>query len=133
MPALGTVAEGEQKTPALGCAGEFPGDGAAPAWGFFGTDEEREMKRMWKAAGDHWLAHFARCVWWLGPWLGWRYFRLERRACRDPRLVLVWCAEMERAAAEDEAAGKTVEAAMLRRWAAKCRHYNANFHSRGKS
>lgn len=81
------------------------------------------------AASAHWLGRLVRCVWWLGPWLGWRYYKIDCRARRDPRLVPAWCDEMERTAAEDEAAGKTVEAAMLRLWAAKCRHYNERFHS----
>jgi hypothetical protein len=74
-----------------------------------------------------------RGIWWLGPWLGWRYWRLENRAKRDPRVVPAWCDEMERQADKDYQAGRKLEAAHLRFWAAQCRYYNERFHSANSS
>lgn len=37
-----------------------------------------------------WLWQLVRCVWWLGPRIGWRYWKIQRVAHAQPNLLNRW-------------------------------------------
>ena len=37
-----------------------------------------------------WLGRLVSCVWYLGPRLGWRYWKLQRRAHAEPDMLNYW-------------------------------------------
>lgn len=62
-----------------------------------------------------------RCIRVLGPWLGYRYWRLDQYARKDPELVSRWCDAMDRLAELLREDGKLFEAGLLQQWSDKCR------------
>lgn len=66
------------------------------------------------AAGAHWLRRLVRCCRVLGPWLGFRYWRLQNRALRDPHVVSIWIEAWEAGAKDAEAKGDYLFAGCLR-------------------
>ncbi len=67
----------------------------------------------------------------LGPWLGFRYWRLQNRAIRNPNIVIEWCQAWENGAKEADAKGDYLFAYCLRGMIRECeeirrRHYTPN-------
>ncbi len=76
------------------------------------------------AAGAHWLGRLVRCCRALGMRSGWRYWRLQNKAIRDPGLMPVVCAAIEAGAHRLRAEGNEIEAALMEDFAAEARRAN---------
>jgi hypothetical protein len=81
------------------------------------------------AAGAHWLGRLVRCCRALGLRNGWRYWKLENKAIRDPGLMPVVCAAIEAGADRLRAEGNEIEASLMEEWAAEARKTNRRFHT----
>ena len=62
-------------------------------------------------------------------WNGYRYWRLQNRAMRDPEMVPRWVTCLRAEADEDEAKGNHLSAGVLRAFAADAEAINRKFHS----
>lgn len=66
-----------------------------------------------------WFWRLVSCVRALGLCNGWRYWRLQRAAEREPDLPLLWAFRCKIEANERELSGDERMASVLRRWAAE--------------
>jgi hypothetical protein len=73
------------------------------------------------------LRRLFRCVRVLGLWLGYRYWRLDQYARKDPGVVLNWCDAMERMVNLLLEDGKKQEAELLLSWSTRCREAHAQY------
>jgi len=48
--------------------------------------------------GSHYLHRLVSCVRSLGPWLGWKYWRVENKVWKHPELVSAWATRCRREA-----------------------------------
>lgn len=64
-----------------------------------------------------WLWQLVRCVWYLGPRLGWRYWKIQRIAHAQPDFLGSWAFRCRCEANECEWAGDDDMAEALRGWA----------------
>ena len=81
------------------------------------------------AAGLGWLPRLVRCCRVLGIRAGWRYWRLDNAARRDPMLVPAMCNGLEAEARKLRTEGNEIEASLLEDYAIAAREHNRRFHS----
>lgn len=71
------------------------------------------------------IKRLIKCVRVLGLYLGYRYWRLDQYARKDPEIVLRWCEGMDHLAGLLREDGRPYEADLLQQWSDKCREaYN---------
>lgn len=68
-----------------------------------------------------------RCVWYLGPNKGWRYWRITALCRRRPDFALWWAAALDGEALSNEANGVTKYAPAFRAFAADIRRNHATW------
>lgn len=67
------------------------------------------------------------CIKVLGIFMGYRYWRLDQYARKDPGVVLDWCDAMDRLVGLLREDGKTFDAELLQSWSNKCRDAHAQY------
>lgn len=79
-----------------------------------------------------WVKHFWDCVWSLGPHDGFRYWRLSRRAYKDPTFADSWVQSLEQEARYAEARDQ-IEAQLLKDFAQALKKQNEYFKSQSSN
>lgn len=75
------------------------------------------------------MRSLVRCCRVLGIRTGYRYWKLDNKARRDPSMVPIVCAAIEAGADRLRAEGNEIEASLMEEWAASAREHNRRFHA----
>lgn len=87
------------------------------------------MKTSTRSALPVPLARLVHCCRVLGPWLGFRYWRLQNKAIRNPDLVPIWIEAWEYGATEAEKKGDVLLAYCLRGMIEECKRVLREYHA----